>query len=142
ATRGDTPRQVRIPDHDTLHPLHLHVRPRRPLSSIGDHTVPLPPSPPPPGGKESHGAGEGGQAFPAAPRASSLPYGRRASAESSRAFGIRSCLLTPSHISSGQATKIEDSVPRMMPTIIDSAMPCSEPPPYRYSASTVSRATN
>jgi hypothetical protein len=38
-------------------------------------------------------------------------------------------LLTPSHNNSGQATKIEDSVPMMMPIIWDSAMPRSEPPP-------------
>src|SRR5687768_1791178 len=69
-------------------------------------------------------------------------YGRRASSASSRDFGIRSCLLTPSHISSGQATKIEDSVPITMPIISDSAMPRSEEPPYRYSASTVRKATN
>src|SRR3546814_4630165 len=31
--------------------------------------------------------------------------GRRANSASSRAFGIRSCLFVPSHISSGQATK-------------------------------------
>src|SRR3546814_281636 len=68
--------------------------------------------------------------------------GRRANSASSRAFGIRSCLFVPSHISSGQATKIEDRVPITMPIIIDLAMPCSEPPPYRYSASAVRKATN
>ena|SRR4249919_35438 len=56
-------------------------------------------------------------------------YGRRASAASSFAFGIRSCFVTPSHISNGHATKIDDNVPMMMPSICDSAMPCNEPPP-------------
>jgi hypothetical protein len=56
-------------------------------------------------------------------------HGRRASSASSRAFGIRSCLLAPSQYSSGQATKIDDSVPSTMPNICEAAMPSSELPP-------------
>ena len=51
-------------------------------------------------------------------------------------------MLTPSHSNSGQATKIDDRVPITMPMICASAIPRSDPPPYRYSATTVSNATN
>lgn len=58
-------------------------------------------------------------------------YGRLASSASmsSRALGIRSCLLTPIASSSGQATKIEDSVPKTTPISCASAMPLSDWPP-------------
>src|SRR5690606_21188269 len=65
-------------------------------------------------------------------------YGRRASSASSLALGSRSCLVTlrKPRVSSGQAMKIEDIVPITAPIIWLSASPSSEPPPYRYSAST------
>src|SRR5690606_16247638 len=62
-----------------------------------------------------------------------LPQGRRASASRSLALGIRSCLLTLRKpiVSSGQAMKIDEAVPITMPIICASAMPSSDPPPYR-----------
>ena len=50
--------------------------------------------------------------------------------------------VVPNQSNSGQATKIDDSVPMMMPMICDSAMPRSAVPPKMYSASTVRNATN
>src|SRR5690606_15990632 len=65
-------------------------------------------------------------------------YGRRASSASSLALGSRSCLVTfrKPRVSSGQARKIEDRVPTTAPIIWLRARPSSEPPPYRYRAST------
>ena len=72
------------------------------------------------------------------------PYGRRSNASTSLAFGSRSCLLTANApiVSSGQAMKIDDSVPITAPIIWLSASPSSEPPPYRYSASTDRKNTS
>src|SRR3546814_17940063 len=69
-------------------------------------------------------------------------HGRRASSESSRALGIRSCLVTPSLSNTGQAKKIDDNVPTTMPTISASEKPSSVCPPNRYSDTTVSKVVS
>ena len=69
--------------------------------------------------------------LPQFPHPESRPQGLRASAASSLALGIRSCLVTfmKPMVSSGQAMKIEEMVPITMPIICEIAMPSSEPPP-------------
>src|SRR5690606_12223188 len=73
-----------------------------------------------------------------------VAYGRRASSASSRALGSRSCLVTLStpRVSKGHARKIEDRVPITAPIIWLRARPSSEPPPYRYRASTDRKNTS